>query len=99
MYKIGIIGLGFMGGCLAKTLIKSKKIEEICAFDKNKEFLQTAFNEGNITRIANELADFKDSDIIFLCTPVGLISEFAKKLKDIIKNGMSLLGIKCPEKM
>ena len=93
MYKIGIIGLGFMGGCLAKTLIKSKKIEEICAFDKNKEFLQTAFNEGNITRIANELADFKDSDIIFLCTPVGLISEFAKKLKDIIKNDCIITDI------
>ena len=93
MYKIGIIGLGFMGGCLAKTLIKSKKIEEICAFDKNKEFLQTAFNEGNITRIANELADFKDSDIIFLCTPVGLISEFAKKLKEKKKNDCIITDI------
>ena len=31
MYKIGIIGLGFMGGCIAKSLIKSDKVEEICA--------------------------------------------------------------------
>lgn len=93
MYKIGIIGLGFMGGCIAKSLIKSEKIEEICAFDTNKEFLQTAFNEGNITKVAKELEDFKDSDIIFLCTPVGLISELAKKLKDIVKNDCIITDI------
>lgn len=93
MYKIGIIGLGFMGGCIAKSLIKSKKIEEICAFDTNKESMQKAFNEGNITKIANKLEDFNDSDIIFLCTPVGLIPEFAKKLKCIVKNDCIITDI------
>ena len=93
MYKIGIIGLGFMGGCIARSLSKYKKIEEICAFDCNKEFLQTALNEGSINRIAKELSDFKDSDIIFLCTPVGLISEFAKNLKDIVKNDCIITDI------
>lgn len=86
MYKIGIIGLGFMGGCIAKSLIKSEKIEEICAYDTNKESIQKAFKGGNITKVANELKDFRESDIIFLCTPVGLISEFAEKLKNIVKS-------------
>ncbi|MCI8640441.1 MAG: prephenate dehydrogenase/arogenate dehydrogenase family protein [Clostridia bacterium] len=86
MYKIGIIGLGFMGGCIAKSLIKSEKIEEICAFDTNKESMQKAFEEGTITKIAKEIKDFRDSDIIFICTPVGLISQFAEKLKNIVKS-------------
>lgn len=93
MYKIGIIGLGFMGGCIAKSLIKSEKIEEICAFDTNEESVQTALNEGNITKVAKELKDFKDSDIIFLCTPVGLISKLAKKLKDVVKNDCIITDI------
>ena len=42
MYKIGIIGLGFMGGCIAKTLITSSKICSIIAFDNNIESLKQA---------------------------------------------------------
>jgi len=93
MYKIGIIGLGFMGGCIAKTLIKSDKIEEICAFDINKESIQIAYNEGNITKAATRIEELKDSDIIFLCTPVGLIPEFAKKLKNIVKKDCIITDI------
>lgn len=93
MYKIGIIGLGFMGGCIAKSLIKSNKIEEICAFDTNKQSLQTAFNEKSITKIAKDFTDFKNSDIIFLCTPVSLISELAQKLKNIIKKDCIITDI------
>lgn len=93
MYKIGIIGLGFMGGCIAKSLIKSDKVEEICAFDKNRESLELALSEKSITRIANDITDFKESDIIFLCTPVSLISKLAIQLKDIVKENCIITDI------
>ena len=93
MYKIGIIGLGFMGGCIAKSLIKSNKVEEICAFDKNNESLELALSEKSITKIAKNLNDFRDTDIIFLCTPVSLISKLATELKDIVKKDCIITDI------
>ena len=93
MYKIGIIGLGFMGGCIAKSLIKSDKVEEICAFDKNKESLELALSEKSITKIAKNLNDFRDTGIIFLCTPVSLISKLATELKDIVKKDCIITDI------
>lgn len=86
MYKIGIIGLGFMGGCIARTLISSSKVDSILAFDNNIDSLKQAKEDNSITEYTTNLEDFKNADIIFLCTPVGFISEYANKLKSIIKN-------------
>ena len=77
MFNIGIIGLGFMGGCIARTLIKSDKIEKIFAYDTNRGALELAKKEQNITDIVTEFDDFKECDVIFLCTPVGFILEYA----------------------
>jgi len=85
MYKIGIIGLGFMGGSIAKAVINSNKIEEIIAYDTNQESLELALKEGKISKIAKELEDFNQSDIVFICVPVGKIPEIVIKLKQIIK--------------
>lgn len=93
MYKIGIIGLGFMGGCIAKSLIKSNKVGEICAFDTNKKSLELALHDNSISKIAKDFNDFKDSDVIFLCTPVSLISELAIQLKDIVKKDCIITDI------
>ena len=93
MYKIGIIGLGFMGGCIAKTLITSSKICSIIAFDNNIESLKQAKKDNSITEYTTYLEDFKDTDIIFLCTPVGFISEYANRLKYIIKKDCIITDI------
>lgn len=93
MYKVGMIGLGFMGGCLAKTLVKSPKIESILALDNNKESLIQAKKENVITDFTNNIEDFKDCDIIFICTPVGYIKEYAIKLKDIVKKDCVITDI------
>ncbi len=86
MYKIGIIGLGFMGGCIARTLIKSDKIEQIIAYDTNREYLDMAVSDGNINFAAKDLSDFSECDVIFLCVPVGFIPDYANKLSKVVKN-------------
>lgn len=93
MYKIGIIGLGFMGGCIARTLISSSKISSILAFDNNIESLKQAKNDNSITEYTTNIKDFKETDIIFLCTPVGFISEYANKLKNIVKKDCIITDI------
>lgn len=87
--NIGIIGLGFMGGCIAKSLCNK---HNIIAMDSNKESLKQAKKEG-IIEIANNLEDFKDCDVIFLCCPVGFVKEYAQKLEKIVKKDCIITDI------
>ena len=84
MYTIGIIGLGFLGGSLAKSLIKSDKINKIIAYDTNMDSLQLAKREGVISDYSNNIDNnFKECDIVFICTPVKLIPQIAKTLENV----------------
>lgn len=86
MYKIGIIGLGLMGGSLAKAFSKVKDIEKIIAYDQNIQSLNKAKEEGYIDDIAYDVDEkFNSLDFIFICTPVNTIYEYAKSLKEIVK--------------
>lgn len=83
MEKIGIIGLGLMGGSIAKALNR----HEIIAFDVNEESLKQALNDGVITDYSLELdAKFSNLDAIFICSPVNTICEYVNKLSKVIKN-------------
>lgn len=88
--NIGIIGLGFMGGCLARRL--SKKYN-VVAFDKDKTSLKQALEDNNISSIATSLSDFNDCDLIFLCTPVGYIKDIVLELKKYIKKDCIITDI------
>jgi len=74
--KITIIGLGLIGGSLAKALHEKAGIRNIIAFDQDKETIEKAKNDGIITHGCNITEKHvmdgfaRDSDIIFICTPV-----------------------------
>lgn len=87
MYTIGIVGLGFLGGSLAKALIKSEKVKEIIACDKNIESLKQAKEEGVISDYSFDIDEkFEKCNFVFICTPVSFISEYAKKLDKIVNS-------------
>lgn len=94
MYNIGIIGLGFLGGSLAKSLIKTDKVNKIIAYDKNVESLILAKKEKVITDYT-EIIDksFYECDIIFICTPVKTIPSIAEKLDNIVNKNCILTDI------
>ena len=84
--KVGIIGLGFMGGSLAKSLKKSNKVKEILAYDTNFNSLKNAYNDKVIDDYCLDIdKKFEECDFIFICTPVSYITEYAKKLEKIVK--------------
>ena len=86
MINIGIIGIGFLGGSIVKSLSKSKKINKIIALDKNISSLKKAHSEGVITEYVTKVNEkFSDCDIIFISTPVSTIVEYVKELKKYIK--------------
>lgn len=84
--EIGIVGLGFMGGSLAKTLKEVPTVEKISACDSNTQNLIDAFNDGTVDAVSSKIDNIlANSDIVFICTPVDQIFEVARKLKDIVK--------------
>jgi len=86
MYNIGIIGLGFLGGSLMKSLSKSEKIDKIIACDISEESLKMALEEGVITDYTLNVDEkFSDCDVVFISTPVSFIAEYAKALEKVVK--------------
>ena len=87
MYDIGIVGLGFLGGSLAKSLRKSNKINSILAYDKNINSLKQAKDEGVITDYCVNIDNkFEVCDIVFICTPVKSILAIAAELEKVTNN-------------
>ena len=83
---IGFIGLGLIGGSIAKALKKADKSYRIIAFNRSRAPLLAAESEGVIDAIAEDTDEiFSDCDFIFLCTPVEYNSYYLKKIAGIIK--------------
>lgn len=68
----GFIGLGLIGGSIAKALRANIPDIYMLAYDVNKESLDMAFEDGVLNEIASEINEqFSKCDYIFLCAPVS----------------------------
>ncbi len=70
--KIGIIGLGLIGGSIAKSLkLVHSQHSYIVAYDTDMSALSHALNQGIINKISYTIgSEFSDCNVIFICTPV-----------------------------
>jgi prephenate dehydrogenase len=84
--KIFIIGLGLIGGSLAKSLRKSGFADELIGFDKATENLSYCLEKKLIDYSMEILEGAKLADIIILATPVDAILEMLPKMMDIIED-------------
>lgn len=83
---IGFIGLGLIGGSIAKKIKSSNPNVKIYASAHHKETVETAYHMGLIENQSPfSLSGFSDCDCIFLCAPIEQNIAYLKKLKDIIK--------------
>ncbi|WP_058486239.1 prephenate dehydrogenase [Defluviitalea phaphyphila] len=83
--KVGIIGLGLIGGSLARALRIKSRIKNIVALDIDEKSLKQAFDDGIITNFTTSVDEtFSNCDIIFICTPVKKISNYVKELLPFI---------------
>lgn len=83
----GFIGLGLIGGSLAKALKRVNPDCFIMAYTRTKRTSDMALEAHAIDKIcvSPEDSSFADCDIIFLCAPVGSNIEALKLLKDVVK--------------
>ncbi|OOB79344.1 MAG: hypothetical protein BEN18_04280 [Epulopiscium sp. Nuni2H_MBin001] len=80
--KIGIIGLGLIGGSIAKSLkTVHSQHSYIVAYDTNVSSLSHALNQGIINKISYKIgSEFSDCNVIFVCTPVSHTVSIVKAL-------------------
>ena len=80
--KVGFIGLGLIGGSIAKTIKKKCPDTTLIATARHADTIQEAHNFGTIENdTLLPLSDFADCDYIFLCTPVQQNLIYSKELK------------------
>lgn len=78
--NIGIVGLGLIGGSIARVLTRKGLAASIVATDTEESALKKAFEDGNISRYSTSLRELEHCDLIFLCTPVGKIPSILDEL-------------------
>lgn len=92
--KLGFIGLGLIGGSIAKTTKRIHPDIEILALSGHQSTIDKAFEEGLIKNNKNpSLMEFFDCDYIFLCTPVQQNQGYLQQLKQIMKPGCILTDV------
>lgn len=94
---IGFIGLGLIGGSIAKSLRKKYPGFYMIAYNHHQggnEALELAKREGVINQITNSLSEgFPECDLIFLCGPVIRNQSYLPKLGAVLKEDAILTDV------
>ncbi len=91
---IGFVGLGLIGGSIAKALKKNSENLRITAYDTNADTLSLSVKDGVVDTATSEINHaFSDCDYIFLCAPVQKNDENLLAVKKIISNNCILTDV------
>ncbi len=92
--KIGYIGLGLIGGSIAKTVHRIYPDIEQIAYKPNADTLKPAVDDGVISVACTGLNDeFRDCDIIYLCAPVLDNNTYIGQLNDMLSDNMLITDV------
>ncbi len=92
--KIGIIGVGFMGGSLALALKENYKRIEIIGYARSQASFERLKKEKIVDRIEKSKKKIAaESDILILATPVEVIIKHLKEISPFLKKGAIVVDI------
>lgn len=91
--KIGILGLGLIGGSLARALKKYNYPAEIYGYNRNQASLQEALSSGSIDVAVYDFSQFSDCDLIVLCCPVKINLSMFEKLVPFLKDTVVITDV------
>ncbi|HIP17781.1 MAG TPA: prephenate dehydrogenase [Sulfurovum sp.] len=84
--KIGIIGLGLMGGSFSLALQETSDAYHFVGLDHNKGHCEEALALGLVDEVVQTLDEIKHCDVIILTIPVDGIIAIAKQLSHLDPN-------------
>lgn len=93
-FTVGFIGLGLIGGSIAKSIRRIFPDYTIVAFDVDAHALAAAVQEGVVNLPATQVDDtFAVCDYIFLCAPVHYNIAYLSSLKPLMKPNCILTDV------
>ena len=91
--KITIIGLGLIGGSIAKTLSGSK-VHQILAFDTNQSSISNALENQSIQESLESLDDLKrieyEDSLVIIATPPSVTTDILKSLEFLFNSSVTI---------
>lgn len=91
---VGFIGLGLIGGSIAKTLRRVRPNTRIIAYNRTASVLEEAKRDNVIDIGCSDIDEhFSTCDLIFLCVPVITMISCVEKLKPYLKKNVILTDV------
>lgn len=88
--KTTIVGLGLIGGSMAKDLRKSKFSTELVGVDINKEHAKKAVELGIVDKVEPLETAVKNTDLVIIAVPVNRTLEILPQILDLISNSTTV---------
>lgn len=91
---IGFIGLGLIGGSIARRLKKVRPDLTIMAYMRTRSKLEQAKADGVVDVILDGIGpELSRCDLIFLCTPVEYNAQYLSALRPYLKPGALITDV------
>lgn len=92
--KVAIIGLGLIGGSLARALKRSKQVKNVLGVDTDEETIEYALRNEIIDEGSRDMAEgVSGAEIIVIATHVGAIVKTAKSLIPAVTQGTIITDV------
>jgi len=91
--KLAVIGLGLIGGSMAKDLRRTKFATEIIGVDNNPENARIALEAGIADRIESLDKAVKEADIVIVAIPVDMIVQLLPYILDHISSSTTVIDV------
>src|SRR5699024_9507108 len=84
--RIAIMGIGLIGGSLARALKRHNSVGKIIAYDQNEAALQKAYELGVADEIyIDPIKAAENADVIILATPITAMGKIVKEIIPYLK--------------
>jgi len=93
-FTIGFIGLGLIGGSIAKTIRRIHPDSLMVGYDTDTASLEAALQDGVLNEYYDDIDEkFSSCDIIFLCAPVSINIENIRRLSAFISSDVLITDV------
>lgn len=94
MNTIAFIGLGLIGGSIAKSVRRAHPDDLIYAYDASAKNLEEAIADGTVNApLSEDFAQLHNCDFLFLCTPVNFMPDYLDRVAPLLKEDCILTDV------
>lgn len=91
---IGFIGLGLIGGSIARGIKRARPEVKIMAYMRSRSRLEQAKRDGIVDVILDGIDEsLRECDLIFLCTPVEYNAGYLSSIRPFLKPGALITDV------